>query len=321
MTILDRIDPESRAVLDALPEGLIDLSDIPAAREHLGAMVEARAAGAAPVAGVVTDALDPGTPGGPPVALRVHRPDAAPSPAPALYWIHGGGMVMGAAVYDDAHCAAMAAASGCVVIAAEYRLAPEHPFPAPLDDCFAGYLWLVEHAAALGLDAARIAVGGASAGGGLAAGLALRARARQAPAPVWQMLIYPMLDDRHATASSRAVNDTRIWNRAANALAWRAYLGGAGPVDPEAAPARAGDLSGLPPAYVAVGDCDMFLDEDVAYAQRLMRDGTPTELHVFPGMFHGSELFAPEAAVSRTFVAVRDAALKRVLTSSPLSVR
>ena len=193
---------------------------------------------------------------------------------------------MGSVAQNDDMCAAIADRLGIVVTSVEYRLAPEHPYPAPLDDCYAGLRWLAEHAGELGVDGTRIAIGGASAGGGLAAGLALLARDRGEVAVCFQLLVYPMLDDRNVTPSSHAIVDPKVWNREANIAGWNAYLAGragADDVEPYAAPARATDLAGLPPTYINVGDLDLFLDEDVAYAQALMRAGVPGRAPRLPG--------------------------------------
>lgn len=177
------------------------------------------------------------------------------------------------------------------------------------------------NATALGIDPRRIAVGGASAGGGLAAGLALLARDRGGPAIAFQFLIYPMLDDRTVAAAARAVTDPRVWNLAANRNGWRAYLGdepGGADVSPYAAAARATDLRNLPPAYLSVGTRDLFVDEDIAYAQRLLAAEVAVELHVYPGAFHGAEVLVPTAALSRRMVTDQDEALKRALQPAPV---
>jgi acetyl esterase/lipase len=203
-----------------------------------------------------------------------------------------------------------------VVASVEYRLAPEHPFPAPVEDCYAALKWLVAQSTKLGVNTARIAIGGASAGGGLAAGLAVLARDRAEVEVAFQLLIYPMIDDRTITPASATVPDTFVWTRENNLMGWRAYLGrepGGTDVSPYAAAARTTDLRGLPPAYIPVGDLDLFLDENMTYAQRLLAAGVPTELHVYPGAFHGFNGFVPNAEISRRFNTDRDSALKRML--------
>jgi acetyl esterase/lipase len=175
---------------------------------------------------------------------------------------------------------------------------------------------IADRAADFGIDPDRLVIYGASAGGGLAAGLALLARDRGEVTICFQLLTYPMLDDRNVTPSSHAIVDPKVWNRSANTVGWNAYLNGragADDIEPYAAPARATDVAGLPPTYINVGDLDLFLDEDIAYAQRLMAAGVPTELHVYPGAYHGFDSFAPDAAVSRRFAAERDEILRRAL--------
>lgn len=318
MDLLDRLDPELAAGLLALPAGVpIDWDDLSATRAARARAFAAASAGQPASPGVAReDRAVPGRDGAPAVPVRLYRPVGAAGPLPALLWVHGGGYVLGSVAITDPVAAHLAEAVGCFVVSVEYRLAPEHPFPAALGDCYAALRWVFDQAAALGIDRGRIAVGGPSAGGGLAAGLALLARDRGEVPLACQLLIYPMLDDRSATPSSHAITDSRVWNRAANLRGWRAYLGGepgGATTPPYAAAARAADLAGLPPAYLAVGTADLFVDEDIAYAQRLIAAGVPTELHVYPGAFHGSEGLIPAAALSRRMVADRDAALVRAL--------
>lgn len=236
------------------------------------------------------------------VTLLLARPVAAVGPVPVLYHLHGGGLVTGSAYEDLPTLLELAARTGTAVAALEYRLAPEWPYPAALEDAHAGLEWLAREGAGLGLDPTRVVVTGISAGGGLAAATALLARDRGGPALVGQLLVYPMLDDRNNSPSAVQMAGAGAWDRTANATAWRAYLGdgagGAG-VPSHAAPARATDLSGLPPAFIDVGSAETFRDEDVAYATRLWRHGGEAELHVWPGGCHGFDLLAPEAAVSR----------------------
>jgi len=262
------------------------------------------------------DKFVPGSQDDPDVRVRVYRPNDQPSKLPALYWIHGGGYVMGDIEQDDRLMKQLVKRIGCVAVSVDYRLAPEHPFPAPVEDCYAGLKWLFRHADELGVEPSRIAIGGASGGGGLAAGLALLTRDRGELKVAFQLLIYPMIDDRNVTPASHAITDPRMWNRQSNHLGWKAYLGrdgGGADVSPYAAAARATDLTNLPPAYIPVGALDLFVDENIEYAQRLIQAGVPTELHVYPGAFHGFDIFAPSATVSKQFKADRDSVLKRVL--------
>ena len=246
------------------------------------------------------------------IALRLHRPSPAPaSPAPAVLWMHGGGYVLGNAAQDDGICRHLAAALGVLVAAVDYRLAPEHPFPAPLHDCHDALVWLASRD---DVDAGRIAIGGASAGGGLAAALALLARERTEVRPVFQLLTYPMLDDRTVVGPSADDRNLRLWNTASNRFGWRSYLGtepGGTTVSGLAAPARAEDLSGLPPAWIGVGSLDLFAAEDAAYADRLRAAGVPCKLLVVPGAFHGFDLVSANAPVSQSFRAAQVDALAR----------
>jgi acetyl esterase/lipase len=320
MDLTQIYDPELMAGLQAFPtESMINWDDLPTARSF-GEQILAQLAANIPDSPHVVkeDRVVPGPEGAPEVPIRVYRPLDDPSTLPGLFWIHGGGYVLGNIQQDDLMMQHIVEAVGCLIVSVEYRLAPEHPFPAPVEDCYAALKWMAHHAAELGVDPSRIAVGGASAGGGLAAGLVLLARDRGEVAVVFQLLIYPMIDDRDATASSEAFADAPIWNRQANRNGWRAYLGdaaGGANVSPYAAASRATDLSKLPPTYIAVGSHEVFLDEDVEYALRLTRAGIPVELHVYPGAFHGGDALVPTAAISQRFAVDRDQALKRALYS------
>ncbi|MEJ5946929.1 alpha/beta hydrolase [Pseudokineococcus basanitobsidens] len=243
--------------------------------------------------------------------LRVHRPAAVPGPAPALLWVHGGGMVLGSAATEDDLCRRWADELGVVVASPDYRLAPEHPYPAPLEDCWEALTWLVDRPE---VDASRVVVGGASAGGGLAAGLALLARERGVDLAL-QLLVYPMLDDRTGARTDVDARPLRLWSPGSNRFGWRCYLGGLSgdAVPAPAAPARAEDLSGLPPAWVGVGTLDLFHDEDVVYARRLRAAGVPCELEVVEGAYHGFDVVQRGAGVSRDFLAAQTAALRSAL--------
>ncbi len=315
MSFIDRVDPELRPGLEAFPPDLLDLTDIPGTRTKLASLFGMFPA---PVIEGVTseDRHVPGPAGDPDVLVRIYQPAERPTTLPAVLWIHGGGYVLGDMAGEDAHCRVLTKQVDCVVVSVEYRLAPEHPFPAPLEDCYAALKWLATHAGELGVDPQRIAIAGASAGGGLTAGLALLARDRGEVQVAFQLPIYPMIDDRNLTPSSHAVTEPRTWNRQANLLGWQAYLGsayGSESVSSYAAATRATDLAGLPPTYIPVGELDLFLDEDIEYAQRLLQAGVPTELHVYRGGFHGFDIFAPDATVSQRFIHGYQAALKRAL--------
>lgn len=315
MELAPRLDEMHQMVLSMLPEGLLDLSDIAAARVGLDALSEGMPAPEMPASIAVEDHMVPGFDGHE-VLVRTYRPDTGRASSPALYWIHGGGMVLGDVSMNDASCAEIAHELDVVVASVDYRLAPEFPYPVPMEDCYSGLEWFFQSADQFGVDTDKIAIGGASAGGGLAAGLALLARDRKQLNPCFQLLTYPMIDDRNETPSSEAITDTRVWNRAANLAGWDAYLDGqAGGDDVPiyAAPSRAVDLRGLPPAIITVGDLDMFLDEDIAYAQALLQAGVPTELHVYPGAFHGSNTFVTDSDISQRWKRDEMAALTRAL--------
>jgi acetyl esterase/lipase len=318
MNFIDQVDPELRVVMEKLPtDRPMDLNKIPAARAKMKKMMAALLASLPAIEGVTSqDKFVPGYQSDPDVRVRVYQPVDQSDKLPALYWIHGGGYVMGDIEQDDRLMKQMVKRIGCVTVSVDYRLAPEHPFPAPVEDCYAGLKWLFGHADELGVDPSRIAIGGASGGGGLAAGLALLTRDRGEVPVAFQLLIYPMIDDRNVTPASYAITDPRMWNRDANLLGWKAYLGrdgGGADVSPYAAAARATDLTNLPPAYIPTGALDLFVDENIEYAQRLIQAGVPTELHVYPGAFHGFDIFAPSAKVSKQFKAERDDALRRAL--------
>jgi acetyl esterase/lipase len=242
------------------------------------------------------------------VGVRLHRPAGVTRPGPALLWIHGGGYIIGTAAQDDDLCHRFARELGVTVAAVDYRLAPEHPYPAPLEDCYAALTWL---AALPAVDPARVAIGGASAGGGLAAALALLARDRGEVKPALQLLTYPMLDDR--SGSTPESPRYRLWGPKSNRFGWQSYLGNA---DPNiAVPARHEDLSGLAPAWIGVGTNDLFHDEDIAYAARLTAAGVPCEIETVTGAFHGFDQVVPKAAVSKAFFASQCASLRSALAA------
>ena len=314
-------DPQLAAGLAGFEEavGSITLDDIPATRQFLAELLTAMAAQAPDISGVVTsDHHAPGLGGAPDVMVRIYQPESRPETLPALLWIHGGGYVLGDVQGDDLKAKGLALALNCVVASVEYRLAPEHPFPAPVEDCYAALKWLASNADQFGINQARIAIGGASAGGGLAAGLGLLARDRAEVDVCYQLLIYPMIDDTNVAQAGPDVPDAPLWTRANNLIGWRAYLGqepGGDGVSAYAAASRAADVSGLPPTYIGVGTPDLFRDEDIAYAQRLMKAGVPTELHVYADGFHGFDGFAPESDTAQRFSGEQMRLLARALHS------
>jgi acetyl esterase/lipase len=315
MSRRDLIDPEMRPPLDAL------LNALPGGFNAVPDIVQRRAAIEAMNSGIeIPDNPDvakqdrtvPGPDGEPDVTVRIYRPVDVTGTLPGIYFIHGGGMILGSVAGEDPTATLLCDQVNAVVVSVEYRLSPEHPHPAPVEDCYAGLLWMAKNAAELGVDPDRLAVYGASAGGGLTIATVLAARDRGGPAVKFMMPIYPMIDDTNTTASSREISDIGIWDRAGNIEAWAWYLGDK-PADQYAAPARAEDLTGLPPAFVDVGTVDLFRDEDIAFAQRLMAAGVPIELHVHPGSYHAAETFAPDAALSKRIWALRLDALRRAL--------
>ncbi|HET6856364.1 MAG TPA: alpha/beta hydrolase [Streptomyces sp.] len=258
----------------------------------------------------------PGPEGAPDISLLICRPAGVRGPLPGLYYTHGGGMILGDNRLAVAEALDWAQELGMVVVSVEYRLAPEHPHPAPVEDCYAGLRWTAENAKELGIDPERLLVAGASAGGGLTAGLALLARDRGGPSLIGQVLLCPMLDDRNESYSSYQMAGLGVWDRTANETGWGALLGadrGGANVSPYAAPARATDLSGLPPAYIDVGSAETFRDEAVDYASRIWREGGRAELHVWPGGCHGFESFAPQAALSQNAKAARHSWVRRIV--------
>jgi acetyl esterase/lipase len=296
------MDPELEAFIPLFPRA--DLTDPVTARKSLAAL-----AAAVPTPDTADMEIEDRTvPADPDVAVRIYRPHQAQG---AIVWLHGGGWVMGDLDTEHPWATRLADGSGAVVISVGYRLAPENRFPAALDDTYAVLTWTAEHAAGLGIDPGRIAVGGHSAGAGLAAAVALRARDQQGPPIRFQLLNQPGLDDRQETWSARQFTDTPWMNRDKVTAAWRHYLGSV-PASPYAAPARAADLSGLPPAYIATAEFCPGRDEGIGYALRLLQAGVPVELHQWPGTFHGSQAIL-SAEVSQRQIAELGAALRRAL--------
>jgi triacylglycerol lipase len=283
MTPLELLDPRVAALIDMIPFDHVTTEILPSLRVAFEVP---------PVEGV--ERTDHVVPGDPDISVRVSRPTGTTGPLPCVYSMHGGGYVMGSPAMDDQVFGELIPALGFVGVSVDYRLAPETPYPGPLEDCYRGLTWTVEHADELGIDLTRLGVMGISAGGGLAAALALLARDRGEISLAFQLLDCPMLDDRQITPSSQ-VDGVPVWSRESNTFGWTSYLGdlyGTDDVPYTAAPARAVDLSGLPPAFVSVGAVDGFRDEDVDYATRLNQAGVPTELHVYPGGCHAFQIAA-----------------------------
>ncbi|MEU3988736.1 alpha/beta hydrolase [Streptomyces platensis] len=301
-------DPELAPFAARMPP--LDYADPAGARAALRAVM-ARQPAYRPLSRVTVEDRTVPVPGGPGVTVRLYRPPARRGPRPALVFPHWGGFLTGDLETSRTAATRIADLVGAVVVSPDYRLAPEHPFPAGFEDCAAALEWTADHADELGVDPARIGVGGFSAGGGLAAGLALRSRDRGGPPVRFLYLLFPQLDDRLATGSARAFVDTPMLDRGNLVLSWQHYLGGGEP-SPYAAPARAAELRGLPPAFVGVCEFDPLRDEGIAFAQRLARAGVRAELVQYPGTFHASVGLA-HAAVSRRMTADQIEALRRGL--------
>lgn len=297
------IDAELLPWLDMLPSTF--LTDYEALKEQRAGVSEIRALLPAydPKQRLeIHDEFVPGPQGAPDVRVRVYAPAERDGISAGLLYIHGGGFILGDIDMSDSACKSYVDKLGIVVVSVDYRLAPEHPFPAPVEDCYAALVWMANKASELGIDPEHIGVAGESAGGGLAAGVALLARDRGGPALVFQYLGIPELDDRLDTPSMQAYVDTPLWNQPNAIFSWTSYLGEVEPGSPDvsiyAAPARATDLSGLPPTVVTACQFDPLRDEDIAYAQRLMHAGVPTELRHYSATFHGSGMIT-EAAVTK----------------------
>ena len=272
-----------------------------------------------PVDGIaISEERVPGPAGAPPVRVAIYRPAKADGLLPVFFHIHGGGLILGTPELRQAASIEIAKTYRAVVISVDYRLAPETPFPGPIEDCFAAFQWMTANAKALGIDTRRIVIGGESAGGGLTAALAILARDRDVAPIACQMLVYPMLDDRSCTAYEHPYVGEFVWTRASNDYGWRSYLGrapGGKDVSPYAAAARLEDFRGLPPAFIATGALDLFLEEDLDYARRLIRAGVPTELHVYPGAFHAFDMIV-DSQVARAFGRDYGNALAKVFARS-----
>lgn len=305
------VDPDLAVAIDLLPTFDLNARSLVQYREQRLAfpptdpgLIESR---------VVTV---PGDDGHPPLSLHIYRPANVTARLPCIYYMHGGGFILGSAdEYADwvmEHVLEL----GCAIVSVDYPLAPEAPFPAAIDDCYRGLIWVHENAVEIGVDDKLIGVMGESAGGGLAAALALMVRDRGEIRLAFQHLIFPMLDDRTSLRADLSIYSGEfVWTRENNLFGWSSLLGrapGDDDVSPYAAPARAKELTRLPPTFICCGALDLFLEEDLEYARRLIRSGVPTELHVYPGAFHGFELI-PTAAVSQASVMNSRAALRRFM--------
>lgn len=317
----NQLDPEIKGPIKKMLASMppTNFNNLPAARADSRKMMERMNAQMPVIPGVITeDRTIPGPEGAPGVPVRIYRPEKHTEVLPALLWIHGGGYMLGNIDQEDVTSRQFTLAAECVVVSVEYRLAPENPYPGPLEDCYAALKWLATHTKELKADRSRIAIGGASAGGGLAAGLALLARDRAEVNVMFQLLVYPMINDCNIAPPSQSLPDALFWTRKSNLIGWRSYLGcepGGKDISCYAAAFRAENLEGLPPSYITVGDIDLFAEEDVDYARRLIKAGVSTELHVYPGGCHAFDMLVPAADISNRFNADLNRALKRALHS------
>jgi acetyl esterase/lipase len=294
----EELDPEIRRAVEDLPDFAFSADTLPSMRQH--AVFE-------PVVSSDIERVELTTESDGDLRMSLLRPRDAVGDLPVLYWMHGGGMVIGNRHMDDARLNEWCRSLSCACISVEYRLAPESRYPVPLDDCDAGLRYIFTNAEELGIDAGRIGIGGRSAGGALAAALAMRWRGREKHSVAFQYLEYPMLDDRGQTPSSR-IDGLPVWSRESNEFGWRSYLGESYRTDdvpPDAAPARGAEFACLPPTFISVGTVDCLRDEAIDYAARLCRADVSAELHVYAGAVHGFDMFT-DCAVARC--AARDSA-------------
>jgi len=308
------VDPQLLPLLDILVEQEFSIETLPELRrlfdEQMAAMPKVE------VSGVQAREFMVPADDGHSIRVLAYRPEQSKEPLPAIVHIHGGGFVVGNPNMDDADNRALCRELGCALFSIDYRLAPEHPHPVPIEDCYAALLYIYENARELGVLPNKIGVKGESAGGGLAAALALMARDRKQVPLAFQHLAYPMLDDCTCVAADpHPFTGEFVWTARMNRFGWTSLLGhapGVNEVSPYASPGRADDLTGLPPCFMMTGTLDLFLEEDLEYARRLIRAGVPMELHVYPGAFHAFD-FQKDADVTAQFRVDSLAALRRSL--------
>ena len=311
-----KIDKESKEGLDAfltaVPGGFNGIKDVVERRKFTTEIFKAMMGTEVNPDIQISDYNVPGLNNAPDVRIRVYTPKNSLNKNPGIYYIHGGGMIIGNIEGEEANAITLALKLNAVVVSVGYRLAPENPYPAAVEDCYAGLRWMAENSNTLKVDLDRIAVYGGSAGGGLTIATSMMARDNNFPKVCFQMSLYPMIDDRNSTVSSHQITNLGIWDRATNIEAWNWYLGGK-EADEYAAPARAKYINNLPPTFIDVGEADLFRDEDIQFVQKLIEAGVKTEFHLYPGAFHGSEVLAPEATLSKKIWETRFAALKKAL--------
>ena len=313
MTDRSRLDPEATVSLDgllqALPGGFNNIADINARRATVAGIMATVEVPKDPNV-EITEHIAPGPAGE--IKVRVYSPKNVAAPRPALIYIHGGGMILGSIDGEQGNAQMMCDQLGMTIASVDYRKAPEDPHPAATLDCFAAAKWVFANATSLGIDVNKIGIYGGSAGGGLTISVALKARDEGGPNFKFMVPIYPMIDHRNESHSSKLITDVGIWDRAGSIEAWSWYLGGQKP-DQHSSPAIATNLKGLPPAYIDVGEMDMFCDEDLDFVKRLGEADVRVEFHLWPGVYHGAEIFAPDAPISKNIVATRLAGIKRLL--------
>jgi acetyl esterase/lipase len=320
--VFARLDPELAVALEAIPaemdpaESIADPNVLAMMRDTRVLLEASGASLPVDTRVVVADRMIDGPAGPGALGVRVYTPREVDGPLPAVVFSHGGAFVLGDLYSEEHRCLTYAAEARCVVVSVAWRHAPEHPYPAGVEDAYAALTWTAAEADSLGVDASRLAVAGASSGGAFAAALSLMARDRGGPAIALQLLVYPVTDDRLESPSMREFTASPLWTRGSSEQMWRHYLGAEhGHAPAYAAPARADDLSGLPPAYVMVAELDPLRDEAIEYAGRLLAAGVPVELHCYPGAFHGFDIVAPRSELGRRALAEQVGALERAFTA------
>ena len=296
--VLKRVNPELVDMLNAFPPLALDAEILPQVREALAAGNQPLEQTEVSIEEVAIQSYDNQE-----IKVRVYKPTKEiEGKLPGFLWIHGGGYVLGTAESDDGLCVNIVNSANCVVVSVDYRLAPEHPYPTPIEDCYSALCYLVNNAAELGVDTDKIGVGGLSAGGGLTAALTLLTRDRQFPKVHLQFPLYPMIDDSNNTPSANEITDSMIWNQKLNDAGWKMYLGelhGAEDVPVYAAPARATDLSNLPTTYTFIGQLDPFRSETLTYVTKLAEAGVDVEFHLYPGGYHSFEILNPTTSIGQ----------------------